>query len=156
VIEHPDRVIEALCSPMGRAPDDIPSDGAIYAAHSRSLLTDAQNAAIDAEMDRKIALVVAEVEVEAQVRRMPPPSWWRRLLAVLGCLPVTPRNVTGRPWPVSVAKVGNGQVAATPKPVAASGAAARQADAARTFLTLLTSPAAVELFKAKGFEPASR
>jgi molybdate transport system substrate-binding protein len=36
------------------------------------------------------------------------------------------------------------------------GAATRQADAARTFLTLLTSPAAVELFKAQGFEPASR
>ena len=36
------------------------------------------------------------------------------------------------------------------------GAAARQADAARTLLTLLTSPAAVELFKAQGFEPASR
>jgi molybdate transport system substrate-binding protein len=35
------------------------------------------------------------------------------------------------------------------------GAAARQADAARTFLTLLTSPTAVELFKAHGFEPAS-
>jgi molybdate transport system substrate-binding protein len=36
------------------------------------------------------------------------------------------------------------------------GAAARQADAARIFLTLLTSPAAVELFKAQGFESASR
>jgi molybdate transport system substrate-binding protein len=36
------------------------------------------------------------------------------------------------------------------------GAATRRADAARTFLTLLTSPAAVELFKAQGFEPASR
>jgi molybdate transport system substrate-binding protein len=39
---------------------------------------------------------------------------------------------------------------------ASIGAAARQADAARTFLTLLTSPALVELFKAQGFEPASR
>jgi molybdate transport system substrate-binding protein len=36
------------------------------------------------------------------------------------------------------------------------GAAAGQTDAARTLLTVLTSPAAVELFKAKGFEPASR
>jgi molybdate transport system substrate-binding protein len=36
------------------------------------------------------------------------------------------------------------------------GAAARQPDAARTLLTLLTSPAAVELFKAQGFEPAQR
>jgi molybdate transport system substrate-binding protein len=36
------------------------------------------------------------------------------------------------------------------------GAAAKQADAARTLLTSLTSPAAVELFKAQGFEPASR
>jgi molybdate transport system substrate-binding protein len=36
------------------------------------------------------------------------------------------------------------------------GVAARQADAARTLLTLLTSPAAIELFKAQGFEPASR
>jgi molybdate transport system substrate-binding protein len=36
------------------------------------------------------------------------------------------------------------------------GAAAPQADAARTLLTLLTSPAAVELFKAHGFEPAPR
>jgi molybdate transport system substrate-binding protein len=36
------------------------------------------------------------------------------------------------------------------------GAAARQADAARTLLTLLTSSVAVELFKAQGFEPASR
>jgi molybdate transport system substrate-binding protein len=35
------------------------------------------------------------------------------------------------------------------------GAAAKQADAARTLLTLLTSPAAVALFKAQGFEPAS-
>jgi molybdate transport system substrate-binding protein len=36
------------------------------------------------------------------------------------------------------------------------GAAARQADAARALLTSLTSPAAAELFKAQGFEPASR
>ena len=36
------------------------------------------------------------------------------------------------------------------------GAATRQADAARTLLTWLTSPAAVELFKVQGFEPASR
>ena len=36
------------------------------------------------------------------------------------------------------------------------GAAAKQADAARTLLTSLTSPAAVDLFKARGFEPASR
>ena len=36
------------------------------------------------------------------------------------------------------------------------GAAARQADAARALLTLLTSPAAVALFKAQGFEPAPR
>jgi molybdate transport system substrate-binding protein len=36
------------------------------------------------------------------------------------------------------------------------GVAAREADAARTLLTLLTSPAAVALFKAQGFEPASR
>jgi molybdate transport system substrate-binding protein len=36
------------------------------------------------------------------------------------------------------------------------GAAASQADAARDLLTLLTSPVAVELFKARGFEPASR
>jgi molybdate transport system substrate-binding protein len=35
------------------------------------------------------------------------------------------------------------------------GAAARQADAARSLLTFLTSPAAVELFKAQGFEPAA-
>jgi molybdate transport system substrate-binding protein len=35
-------------------------------------------------------------------------------------------------------------------------AAARQADAARALLTLLTSPAAVALFKAQGFEPAPR
>lgn len=36
------------------------------------------------------------------------------------------------------------------------GATTRQADAARALLTLLTSPAAVELFKAQGFEPAPR
>jgi len=36
------------------------------------------------------------------------------------------------------------------------GAATKQADAARSLLTLLTSPAAAELFKAQGFEPASR
>jgi molybdate transport system substrate-binding protein len=36
------------------------------------------------------------------------------------------------------------------------GAAARQGDAARALLTFLTSPAAVALFKAHGFEPASR
>jgi molybdate transport system substrate-binding protein len=36
------------------------------------------------------------------------------------------------------------------------GGAAKQADAARSLLTLLTSPAAVEVFKAQGFEPASR
>jgi molybdate transport system substrate-binding protein len=36
------------------------------------------------------------------------------------------------------------------------GVAAREVDAARTLLTLLTSPAAVALFKAHGFEPASR
>lgn len=36
------------------------------------------------------------------------------------------------------------------------GAAARQPQAAQTLLGLLTSPAAVELFKAQGFEPVSR
>jgi molybdate transport system substrate-binding protein len=36
------------------------------------------------------------------------------------------------------------------------GAAAEQADAARTLLSLLTSPAAVALFKAQGFEPTAR
>jgi molybdate transport system substrate-binding protein len=36
------------------------------------------------------------------------------------------------------------------------GAAARQPQAARTLLSLLTSPAAVEIFKAQGFEPVSR
>jgi molybdate transport system substrate-binding protein len=36
------------------------------------------------------------------------------------------------------------------------GVAAKEAEAARTLLTLLTSPAAVALFKAQGFEPASR
>jgi molybdate transport system substrate-binding protein len=36
------------------------------------------------------------------------------------------------------------------------GVAAREADAARTLLTLLTSPAAVALFKARGFEPVPR
>ena len=39
---------------------------------------------------------------------------------------------------------------------ASIGAEARDVDAARTFLTALTSPAALELFKARGFEPASR
>jgi molybdate transport system substrate-binding protein len=39
---------------------------------------------------------------------------------------------------------------------ASIGAAAKDADAARTLLTALTSPAAVELFKAHGFEPAPR
>jgi len=39
---------------------------------------------------------------------------------------------------------------------ASIGAATRQAEAARSLLTLLTSPAAVALFKARGFEPASR
>ena len=38
---------------------------------------------------------------------------------------------------------------------ASIGAAARDADAARALLTALASPAAVELFKAHGFEPAS-
>jgi molybdate transport system substrate-binding protein len=37
---------------------------------------------------------------------------------------------------------------------ASVGAAATQADAARSLLTALTSPAAVEVFKAHGFEPA--
>jgi molybdate transport system substrate-binding protein len=35
-------------------------------------------------------------------------------------------------------------------------AASRQAEAARSLLTVLTSPAAFELFKAQGFEPAFR
>jgi molybdate transport system substrate-binding protein len=39
---------------------------------------------------------------------------------------------------------------------ASIGAEARDVDAARTLLTALTSPAALELFKARGFEPASR
>jgi molybdate transport system substrate-binding protein len=39
---------------------------------------------------------------------------------------------------------------------ASIGAEARDADAARTFLTALTSPTAIALFKARGFEPASR
>jgi molybdate transport system substrate-binding protein len=39
---------------------------------------------------------------------------------------------------------------------ASIGAMASQVDGARTLLTALTSPAAVELFKAHGFEPASR
>jgi molybdate transport system substrate-binding protein len=39
---------------------------------------------------------------------------------------------------------------------ASIGAAASDADAARTLLTALTSPVAVELFKARGFEPAAR
>jgi molybdate transport system substrate-binding protein len=38
---------------------------------------------------------------------------------------------------------------------ASIGSAARDVDAARTFLTALTSPAAIELFEARGFEPAS-
>jgi molybdate transport system substrate-binding protein len=37
---------------------------------------------------------------------------------------------------------------------ASIGAAATQVDAARSLLTALTSPAAVEVFKAHGFEPA--
>jgi molybdate transport system substrate-binding protein len=36
------------------------------------------------------------------------------------------------------------------------GAAAAQPQAARTLLSLLTSPAAIELFKSRGFEPAPR
>jgi molybdate transport system substrate-binding protein len=36
------------------------------------------------------------------------------------------------------------------------GAAASQAEAARALLTFLTSPAAVALFKAQGFEPVER
>jgi molybdate transport system substrate-binding protein len=39
---------------------------------------------------------------------------------------------------------------------ASIGAMASELDGARTLLTALTSPAAVELFKAHGFEPASR
>jgi molybdate transport system substrate-binding protein len=39
---------------------------------------------------------------------------------------------------------------------ASIGAEARDADAARALLTALTSPAAAALFKARGFEPASR
>jgi molybdate transport system substrate-binding protein len=39
---------------------------------------------------------------------------------------------------------------------ASVSAAASEADAARTLLTALTSPIAVELFKAHGFEPAAR
>ena len=38
---------------------------------------------------------------------------------------------------------------------ASIGSLARQVDGARTLLTALTSPAAVELFRAHGFEPAS-
>jgi molybdate transport system substrate-binding protein len=39
---------------------------------------------------------------------------------------------------------------------ASIGSKARQVDGARALLTALTSPAAVELFRAHGFEPASR
>jgi molybdate transport system substrate-binding protein len=39
---------------------------------------------------------------------------------------------------------------------ASIGSLAKQVDSARTLLNALTSPAAVELFKAHGFEPASR
>jgi molybdate transport system substrate-binding protein len=39
---------------------------------------------------------------------------------------------------------------------ASIGAEASDVDAARTLLTALTSPAAIEMFKARGFEPASR
>jgi molybdate transport system substrate-binding protein len=39
---------------------------------------------------------------------------------------------------------------------ASIGAMASQVDGARTLLTMLRSAAAVELFKAHGFEPASR
>ena len=38
---------------------------------------------------------------------------------------------------------------------ASIGAEARDVDAARTLLTASTSPAALELFKARGFEPGS-
>jgi molybdate transport system substrate-binding protein len=39
---------------------------------------------------------------------------------------------------------------------ASIGAAAKQPDAAQTLLNLLTSPAAIELLKSQGFEPAPR
>jgi hypothetical protein len=45
----------------------IPSDGAMYFAHSRALLTDAQNAEIDVEVDRLIELVVTRQAAELRI-----------------------------------------------------------------------------------------
>lgn len=45
-------------------PDDGPSDGAMYAAHSRSLLTPEQNATLDADFERIIKSVIRERRIE--------------------------------------------------------------------------------------------